>query len=251
MSSVINKTYPINVPAGESLLLPSGGTYVYCTKANLSDFHIAIDDVLEGACGPGLGYERDADEEPFANVRIVNKNGSALVATIVIGTGHVLDNRLTLNGVVQVEGTAAPAYPVQVGERGLSEPYSILLSKAAVVGQSSRLRLENPAASGVILEVISVEAIAFGGGAGKFDEQAVIGGGASGDRWNFASVASAGRGVTDSTPGAPISYLLSAAAPRVEFPTPVIVTAGRALVLISDNFNVTLDGRFVWREWPA
>ena len=102
MSSIINKTYSINVPANGSLLLPSGGTYVYCTDANLTSFRIAIDDVAEGKCGPGLGYERGSEEEPFSAVRIVNDNGAALTGTIVIGTGRILDNRLTLTGAVNV-----------------------------------------------------------------------------------------------------------------------------------------------------
>lgn len=141
--SIINKTYPINIQAGESLLIQAGGTYVYCIDANQDSFRIAIDDVAAGVCAPGLGYERDIDEEPFSAVRIVNDNASALTATIVIGTGRVLDNRLTLTGTVAVE--TVKGFPASVQFKQIWV--------AASGANYTVAQIFNPAGSGKILAI--------------------------------------------------------------------------------------------------
>lgn len=95
---MIGRPYPVTVAASGSQLIPRGGTYVYCIEANLLAFDILVDEADKGRCGPGLGYAVPEGEEPFGQVRVVNTAGVELTATLVIGAGVVLDNRLTLSG---------------------------------------------------------------------------------------------------------------------------------------------------------
>ena len=148
--STINKTYPVTIAVGGSQLLESGGRYVYCIEADQASFDISIDDVQQGICGPGLGYELDIDSEPFGKVRIVNTGGAVLNATIVIGGGRVLDNRLTLTGIIQMQGVVG-GVPVQVqGPAGPGDPVPVDFEPSALGGNNAGGTATVAGAGGVV-----------------------------------------------------------------------------------------------------
>ena len=257
MSSIINKTYAINIPANESLLLPSGGTYVYCTDANLTGFRVAIDDVAEGKCGPGLGYKLDRDEEPFSRVRIVNNNGAGLVATIVIGTGRVLDNRLTLTGVVQIEGAAAPAFAVQTQQFWGDGFASLNWNEGATAGQLSHALYYNTAASGVVVEFTLIDVTSASAGFTLRRAAATIGTerlfqpsalrlgdlfATSVELWTFRNAVAQGNQL--------YALPLTGGQLRHKPDTHILVPPGEALVIAADTVNQLINVKVQFREWP-
>lgn len=246
--SVLNRTYPIDVPAGESRVIPAGGTYVYCVEANQNLFRIAIDDVQEGVIAPGLGFEQHPDEEHFRRVRVVNDNATDLVATIVIGTGRILDNRLTIASAAQMQGIEGGT-PVAVTS-GQTDTYGEVVTSPGDVGERSFIALGNPAGSGILLLAKQIAGIAMATGPGWLYEAAYPGGGASALRWNFAAGASVGELWDNTLIGAPASGLFPVSTPITDFPEPIVITPGRSLVLLNDTTDEDLTACFVWTEVP-
>lgn len=258
MASTLNKTYPVKVPAGASRLLESGGNYVYCESADLLQFEIAVDDVRQGVCGPGLGFETRPGEPDFTNVRVINKSASELNAVIVIGSGHVLDNRLVLAGVAQMEGAAAPTYPVGTNQFWGDGFASVNWNEGAVAGQLSHANYYNTPASGVVVEFTMID-VSSGSAGFELRRMTLLQGtqrvfqpnalrlaaafATSVQLWTFTAAVAQGTRL--------YALPLTGGQLRHKPDTHILVPPGEGLTVVADTANQAINVKVQFREWPA
>jgi len=100
--SEVYSDYLYNVAAGESIVIVVGGEYVGCIASNQDDFLLSLDGDALQFMAQGLKI-RTKGGDRFSNVTVDNSgNASVLTVRLAIGSGDLVDQRLSLTGAISV-----------------------------------------------------------------------------------------------------------------------------------------------------
>lgn len=113
------------LPAGAEDVKPvAAGRYLAVKEASEGTFEIALDDGPFVPWDVGMAFAVDANEGPFKLLKFRNTSGNPITFEVIVGTGRVYDQRLTVvadrvNGSIALDGADADAIAAPAGGVGI------------------------------------------------------------------------------------------------------------------------------------
>lgn len=246
------QTFTLTIAAGGRDQLDIEAAYISCVSSTLATFHLGINDDTPQEFTQGF-YAAAEDGETFRKLVIENRNAVPVTIKLAVGAGRFEDRRLISNAPDGIEPVTLQA----IAEKGFIGQASV----AGAAGEYSLIQLWNAVGSGRIVAVSSVILSSPQSGTllVQHNAQAIVASGATLPSVYAGQPNSVSDLRTETTAGnviGPATFLLStriiADTPlRVKFDRPVVMGAGRGLVILHDIVGASLFATFQALEIPG
>lgn len=111
------------IAAGTQQTLNAAGRFFTVKEATEGTFRLGVDDGKLVPWDTGMGYEVAQDEDGFRSLTIENTSADPITFTILVGNGHVYDQRLNVvsnrTGAIAADGVDATGITPPAGGSGI------------------------------------------------------------------------------------------------------------------------------------